>query len=203
MSFVEFLGLIISFIALFVLSIKQKRETRRKREHPELYEKEMNQRQQSLKELFHSMNIELEEERPKPERRRRSWEEEDEEEEEQPQAAKPLPKRHHQQQPKAPPRMVGSQYALKYQLDRFKQVRPIDQRHLKSAIDQRRIGRQVVSQDMQSATYTDAYALVKQTTSSRALELLRSLKSPRDMVILHEILSQPKGLRGSVQDPIR
>lgn len=210
MSFVEFIGLIVSLIFLALISARQAREERKRRANPELWEKEQAKNQQSLREMFRSMHIEIEEDRKGAPIYPISHELDLEEEEEQeaPRASRRLappppkpprvavaPRSRLQVANQKPPRMVKADYGLQYSLDRFQQVRPIDQQRLSSAIDKRRIGRQVVSADMMGGdVHGGAYSLERAPSLSRAAVLVRRLNTPRDMLVYRELMGPPKGL---------
>lgn len=208
MSFVEFIGLIVSLIFLALISARQAREERKRRAHPELWEKEQAKNQQSLREMFRSMHIEIEEDRKGAPTYPISHELDLEEEQEAPRASRRLappppkpprvaaaPRSRLQVANQKPPRMVKADYGLQDSLDRFQQVRPIDQQRLSSAIDKRRIGRQVVSADMMGGdVHGGAYSLERAPSLSRAAVLVRCLHTPRDMLVYRELMGSPKGL---------
>lgn len=66
MTFIEFIGFIITLIAFFLLVMKQARDERKRRQNPEAYEYEEQQQQEAIKDLLRSLNIEVPEERPAP-----------------------------------------------------------------------------------------------------------------------------------------
>lgn len=174
MSFIEFVGFIISMVALTLLSARKRRDEARRRQNPELYDKEQ---EQSLESLLRSMDIQTEEE--------------EEREEAIKPPAPPLVIRKEEKSPKER-RTMSPHYALDYQLNRFKQVRAIDQRRLTSAIEGRKIGRQVISHDM--VVETDIYTDPRQVKISRGKALLKRLPSAKEMIMVREILSPPKSL---------
>lgn len=204
MSFVEFIGLIVSLIFLALISARQAREERKRRANPEQWEKEQAHKQQSLREMFRSMHIEIEEDRKSPPRYPlRDELDLEEEEQENPRLSRRLPvpppitatpRSRLQVATRKPSRMVQADYGFKYSMDRFKQVRPIDQQRLSSAIDKRRIGRQVVSGDMVGDIHGGAYSLERALAPSRAAALVKRLTTPRDMLVYRELIGPPKGL---------
>ena len=70
MTFIEFIGFIITMIALFFLMMKRAWEERYRREHPEEFEEEEAERKQALREFLQELDIDIEdlrEEEPEPE----------------------------------------------------------------------------------------------------------------------------------------
>lgn len=62
MTFIEFIGFIISISAMVFLFARQTWENYRRRKYPEQYAEEVRKKDDALKELLKSMNIEVEEE---------------------------------------------------------------------------------------------------------------------------------------------
>lgn len=63
MSVIEFIGFVITMIVFFILILKQGRNQRRRREHPEEFEEEFEQ-QETMQELMESLNVRLEKKAP-------------------------------------------------------------------------------------------------------------------------------------------
>lgn len=197
MTFIEFIGLIISLIALALLSARQAREERRRRQNPEQYEREQEGRRRSLQETLREMHIEIEG-GPAPSVGDRDDSEEMDEEPEEREEPQPVRIRVPvQEQPRkiAPTRMVQRSYAMPFKLKQFKQVRPIDQRRLSSALQHRRIVRDVLSRDMVADGPQDAYTLKRPVSISRGTQVIRSLRAPSDIVVLYALWGTPKGLQ--------
>ena len=57
MNLIEFIGFIISMVALFVLMHKQSKEAKRRKEHPEEFAEEQVEEEAALQELLHTLNI--------------------------------------------------------------------------------------------------------------------------------------------------
>lgn len=175
MSFVEFLGFIITLVAMAVLVGKKTWEERDRRNHPEKYKEEENSRQADLKKLLKSMDIDLEEEEevfsppPKP-------------------VARPLPVKANPPKYK-PGRLVGEGYTLSTSVER---------RELKSAVEERAkkqqkyADEQIVSPEFLRKE-TDAYDIKKiGTRTCKGKNVIRHLHSKKDMMILYEIINKPK-----------
>lgn len=62
MNLSEFIGFIITMIAFFLLIVKQGRDAKRKREHPEEYEREIAEEEKRLHGLLKSLDLEDESE---------------------------------------------------------------------------------------------------------------------------------------------
>jgi hypothetical protein len=62
MTFIEFIGFIITISAMVFLFARQTWENYRRRKYPEAYAEEVRKKDDALKELLKSMNIEVEEE---------------------------------------------------------------------------------------------------------------------------------------------
>lgn len=61
MTFIEFIGFIVTILALFFLLIRKSWEERKRRENPEIYEEEEKDREKALREFLRSLNVEVEE----------------------------------------------------------------------------------------------------------------------------------------------
>lgn len=205
MSFIEFLGFIISLIALAVVSARKAREERKRRANPELYEQEQQQRRQTLQDTLREMHIEIEGGPPvlgREDLRGREetflddddeFEEDQELEQERERAVAPppVPRAGMRQSQKAPTRMLQRNYALAYKLKQFQQARPIETRRLTSALQQRRIGRDVVSRDMATDTFSDAYTRQRVVKANKGRAIIDKLRNPQDMVVLNAIWQRP------------
>ena len=64
MTFIEFIGFIITMVAFFLLVVKQARDEKKRRQNPEAYEEEMEYQQEAVKDLLRSLNIEVQEDKP-------------------------------------------------------------------------------------------------------------------------------------------
>ncbi len=61
MTFIEFIGFIITMLAFFFLMLKQARDERKRRQNPELDEEEKRREQAAVRDLLKSLNIEVSE----------------------------------------------------------------------------------------------------------------------------------------------
>lgn len=66
MNLIEFIGFIISMVALFVLMYKQGKETKRRKEHPEEFSEEQLEEEAALQELLQTLNIQQKPEQAPP-----------------------------------------------------------------------------------------------------------------------------------------
>lgn len=192
MSFVEFLGFIITFAAMTAIMVKKSREERDRRKHPEKYENEEQEREQDLKKLLKTLNIDLEDEEEfSPPRRRQ---------------VKPLPpppqnSARKQPKPKSKPqRIVGDEYAYRDKFDNYHLTTSIEKREFKSSVEEREKAQKFADDKIVSPEFlrreSDAYTLKKLGDKRcKGARLIGSLHTKKDMMVIHEILSKPVALR--------
>lgn len=196
MTVPEFIGFVVSMIALALLSYRRSREERRRREHPELYEHEERENEDALKKLLESLDVPEEEIPPelthdKPLARPSTP------------APRPIPVQrpveHSMYQTPKPIRTVKSDFRFQSTLDKKRQANPVEERRFASRIEGRekvRFGKAVVSTDMGTPlAAVDSYKIIRREKRSRLEMMLQRLSSPRDMIVFHEVLMPPKALR--------
>lgn len=179
MSFIEFIGFVISIAALFFLFIKRFLEDRRRAKNPEQFKEEPQERQ-ALKEFLKSLEIDMEEDK----------------------------KYSAHQPPKAPsqPPQPSSRQASKSSLPARQKELVVEKRKAKAGYEDKY---RDAYQDTYTNTYEDrilsrrfqkqekgsAYEIIEMDKATRVVNLLRGLKSPKDMILLNEIIGPPKGMQ--------
>lgn len=168
MNFIEMIGFIISLLALFVLAGKKAYDERRRRENPEQFEREEMEQAEKLKAFLHSVNMDMEET----------------DYSHTPKRPKPIQK---------PP----VKHAIKERLIQPKLAVRVE----KSQPQPQPANHYVLSSKPESSFNNhvrrehDAYSIRTATgTPYRATDVLSRLKSKKDLIILQEIISPPKGL---------
>jgi hypothetical protein len=181
MSFIELIGFLVSLFFVFFLMVKKSIDDRRRRRNPDEYEHEEMQKAERLRNFLKGIDIDMNEREPP-----------------QPRKVTPAP----QTTKKG---TAGNQRLPSYKAQGLSQSlassvekveSKVERQKLKSSIENHRgsgIGSYLEAGHHRREK--DAYSLVKSTYSNRAIKTLSSLKSTKDMVILHEIISPPVGLR--------
>lgn len=194
MSLVEFIGFLISFLALIFLFLKKKWEERKRDQNPEAYQKERGEREEALKKFLKSMGRDMEEMEAK--------EELVEEVEEETLPPLPVVKKEIAQviTQKAPSsyRSVQDDYKFQAKMDSFKQRSAVEERNFRPSIENGRFqefGSEVVSAELSSKSMQDAYKISDEKKISRIFSSASHLAHQRDLMIYYEILAKPKGLR--------
>lgn len=178
MDLIEFIGFVITILALLVIATRRTMEERRRRRDPEAYEKEQEEQRKALRQTLREMHIDLEDE------------DEEEEEEEEPTSPPPvqnIPKPRTQ-------RIVYDNYHVEPRLAAYEPKNSIQDRQFKSAVEERenRPIHEVVSSDLHM---DDTYEFKEVVDISVGEKILKEIPSIKQMVILHEILDRPKALR--------
>lgn len=171
MNFIEFLGFIISVGAMVFLFVRQTYENYRRHKYPEQYAEEVKRKDDSLRQLFKEMNIEIEDEEL----------EEDELEEllpRPPQQRVPPP-------PPPPPQKFRPAAVVKKSAAGLLQEQRATEEQFKEYSSERMNPTTVVSEK-------DAYALGKTARASKGKALVDGIRSRQDMFILKEILDAPR-----------
>lgn len=162
MTFIEFIGFIITMAAMVFIFVRQAWENYRRRHYPQEYAEEVRRKDDALKKLLKSMDIEIEEE-------------EDEEEEE--------PPRRRPQKKMPPP--VSPQLFTK------KPTVTAQQQRINTELQFKEYSSTKVDLS-QELFQKDAYALNKVDAPPRSRGILSSLRSPKDMLVIKEILGPPR-----------
>lgn len=168
MNFIEFIGFIITLVAMVAIVFKKTMEERARKNNPEIYQEEEDQRRQNLKQMLKSLNLDLEEE-------------EDEEEEVERGLPPPPP-----MAKMAPPPVLQRAASL----EQRKLRTAIEERE-----DKRRAHR-VVSPEYMKKEH-DPYAIYSRHELSQGRQSIKNLKSKKEMMRIYEIFSRPKSERVS------
>lgn len=195
MSLIEFIGFVISFIAMLVLFFRRRIELNQQKKNPELYEEMQRRREVRMKEFLNALDVQ-------EDRTSHEEEEEDDEEEYEPQ---PIPKR---QPPKAivpyiSPQPVRENYQFRTAIEQYKHQTAIEKRQLPTSLGEsykNRFDKQIdedIHRDIHADAYSydDAYSLVRKKEQNRIVHIIGQLNSPKDMVLLQEVIGPPKALR--------
>ena len=164
---IEFITFTVTMLLLFFLFMRRAWEERHRREHPEEFAEEQTEQKEALRELLESLEIGLEGEKPPP--------------------PPPSPKEAETPPPSPPIRPVikpAPLPALKKHKLRAKFQEPFVDPYKKLEI---KIGR---LEEIQK----DAFKIGEEE-HSRILKSFKGLKSPKEMIILREILEPPIALR--------
>ncbi len=178
MNIGDFIGFFIVLIAFFLSSVLQRRDKKRRKEHPEEYEGEEGEQAEVLKELLRSLDIGVEEQTP------------------------PSPPKKPKTKPKPPPRptvvkaaktkrRVGDQFAFETNIENRYQESSIKERHLDLAIDEH-TGESHFSDRYEDVPHADIWKRGKRKGASRANRLLNEVSSLQDVIVLGEIIGPPK-----------
>lgn len=184
MNILEFIGFIVSLITFIFLLYRKIRDEILRKNHPELEEQE---EQDKLQAFLDSLDMDESDQVVKP---------------------KPLPpppppaplnlsvkvrKDYKAYQPslsstlQAPPE-VKKDYAFHANMDAYRQKSDVDLVSRGTTLEQRMKKSQVVSKQYRS---DEGYHEIERAKPARARKLIASLKSKKDLIILHELLSRP------------
>lgn len=178
----EIIGFIITILAVGFLILKPIYDAFYKKKHPEEYAEKEATREKALGDFLRSLKEDMKE----------VVDEREEEEEEEEEKVRSYVR---QQQPPAriePKSRRTTQDDFRYQTryDTFKQKTNIEERKFDTSVEHRDpLGTHVISEDLHLKDTKRAYDIVK-TPPARVKKLLKSLHSPKDMVILHEIMKK-------------
>lgn len=197
MSAIEFVGFVISFIAMIVLFFRRTLEKRRYRANPELYEQMEKRKEERLKEFLRGLDVQHD---------GHADEEEEEEEDDEGYIAPPPPVRTVAKQAPYRPAAIntpqrrmqdGSQFRAP--IEQLRKHAPIEKHQQPTSIGDSYKDRfsagSVGSTDLLRDLHTDAYALNVSKENNRVSNILARLETPKDMIILHEVIGPPKALR--------
>ncbi len=201
MDVIQFIGFVITMLALIFLTIKRTREERRRKTHPEEFKGEKEKEEQEYRDLLRSLDLPIPPEldietkksppnslpRPPPASSSAGW-------------RAPEPKR-----------MVQPSFKYQANLDARHQKTRIEQRNYQSRIDTRHSFKQtVVSKALQpeaaTTAYnvatknvynveTDAYAFHEDHTVPRAQAMVAGLNRPLEMILFYEMIKKPKAFQ--------
>lgn len=186
MSLIEFIGFIITMVLVIYLQSKRMVDDRKRRSNPEYYEEE--EEGPTLEEMLGSMNLNPDEAKALERELRGPTE---------PPPPPHIPRSQIQKtKKKIPKRTLSDQYELHSKMEDFEQQTNIEKRKLNRPIEHRyeKKRKPVVSQGLRVDPYRDPYALERKG-ENRIHNILKSLDSKQNMIILHEILDKPKALK--------
>lgn len=188
MSIVEFIGFIVSLVAILLIMLRRNWEDRQRKNHPERYNDEADQ-EDALKNFLRALEGDMEEGKEISKKYSES-------------PLPPLPILHKEEEEiplERTHRTVADDFQFQAKLDRFQRQSAIDSRHIKLDITSNRFekfqGNQVVSQDMKGFSRETTYDIIDKVTTNRAREILTKPKTLQDMIVIQEILGPPKGLQ--------
>lgn len=190
MNLIEFIGFVVSFIAMTFLFFRGMIEKRQKAKNPALYEKRQLQREQRLEDFFRTFDVQHDEEVAGDE----GEDEEDELDLEE------LPSKREQVrqagQLPLPPLKVNARLLAK-PLDRPRESVSGEARAFESSIEKQHSDAFLSKIPSTNAVdhALDPYAIALQSRQNRFNHLLGHLDSKKDLVIIHEVLAKPKALQ--------
>lgn len=172
MGFVEFIGFVISLIAMIFLVTKRFFEERKRRLNPEEYARREQEQEENLRRFLKSINVDSE----------------DEEEFSPP----PHPQKHYSQMPPPAPHqpLIRLREAQKQPQVFPKKAPPVESGNYGSETASDKKRKLAAAQ-----TSADSYEVIRIETVSPAISLISSLKSPKDMLIIKEIFDKPLSMR--------
>jgi len=190
MGFDEILGFIISMLALAFIIGRQIYDEYRKR-NPSISSSHGVKRKDSvLQDFLRSLNKDVDEEVVEIKRERRAL----------PPPLKPSSYVTKPSKALKTPRTVQDDFRYQARLDGFQHKSQVDARNISTSFEDRYVekplGSEIVSPDMRMDDSMHAYDLIQKKVPTRGEKLLKGLHSRKNMILIHEILSLPKGLRG-------
>lgn len=191
MTFIEFLGFIISLAAMIFLVAKRFWEESQRRRNPEKYAENQRKKERLLSDFMKSL-----EGSDKGSSQRNLEEEDFEEEEAEEEIRRYSP-------PKAPIYKIPARETTRQSLDKF-QLKTSFNDHYGESTNEKRFQKSSMSdsyhEGMVSSKFlkneASAYDLNKeQQPPSRVSKILKNLPSSKNMVIINEVLGRPKGMK--------
>lgn len=187
MDFTQIVGFLVSMAAIFYMFIKRAQD-RRKSSHE--HEEDVHQ-EEKLKDFLRSLEIDMEDSEdfrppPKPKAFKKVSEP----------SRYEMPKKEHYEEPKKALQKKESIHSeFKTDLDDFQMRTNIEDRRLKLSVKSKfedEYGEHLLSPEFRGKKIPH---LIGYRKASRISKLLQNLPSKKDMVLLHEILEQPKGFK--------
>ena len=185
MTFIEFIGFLVTMFALIFLYLKRYFNEKKRAEHPEEYEEYQHQKEQALEDFFRSLNIdvpppEIEKEVPPPP----------------PPKKESIPLALQIRQKKRPIRKVKYDYELDTHFDDFEPYSAVADRELEKHITEETIDiytRDIVSDDLLMAeSLKRAYEIPTGRASARIETYVDRLDDLRSMILYRELIGPPK-----------
>jgi hypothetical protein len=194
MTFIEFLGFIISMAAMIFLFVKRGLDERKRRQNPEAYEEELEKQDGKLRDFLKSLEMDMEQIdqiAPPPMPKKKVLPPP-------PPKIKPVAPLGY---PKIPKRAVEGDYDLQARLEHHKPKSDSEQRKIKPSYEDYKAqdAQRVASQGLgERAELSYNVERQKNRPKSRGVQVLSSLKSKKDWMIIQEVLGQPIALRKSI-----
>lgn len=183
MSFIEFLGFVISIAAMGFLMVRRFLEERRRRQNPEKYAEDEEHQDEALKEFLRSINVDVNNEVFAAQEERRI-------------ATPPRPPvKSKTPSPQIPVRSKNEKYRFSSQLENQRSESRIEKRQLKSTIEERHLSAFETRIDPFLQSAADPYTIIKLDPQPRIQKLIKSLPALQQAIILREIIGPPKGLQ--------
>lgn len=183
MSVVEFIGFIVSLIAMILLMGTRLWQEAKRRRNPQPHEDEDHQAQ-PLKDLLESLDKRHRHQQPPPTPV--------------PQAKKPkTPYPAQQPLPQKPKRSGADKFAFKSSLDDRHHETAIEKRSYQTSIKdpyQGHIEEDILSTEFRKSE-SSAYDIIHRRHLSQASKIIHGLPSAKDMLVIKEIFGPPKSLR--------
>lgn len=208
-DFSQYIGFIVSLLAIAFLIFQKVREELYKRNHPKEYAERKRQKEEHLREFMKSLEVNDDENQERAEIQARIERARQREQIERgralaqqgmglrPKTVPPAPAPKPPKPPKTHP-LVADNFTFKSKLDDYHQKSTIEERRFKTSIEERYadpFGDRVTSIDLGKRQAAGSYEVINKDTESRGSRLLASIPSNREMVILYEVFGPPKGLR--------
>ena len=181
MNFVEFIGFIISIVAIIFITIKRYRDEKYRRQHPELFQETEEEKQQALKDFLSSIDIDLNDEQFSAQQRP---------------VVPPPPPQASSASHKISKGPKGEDFYFKTNIEHYRPETKIEKRQLKTAIEERHLGSfedRLLSPEFRK-NHDSAYEIVEFDRQPRIQKLMEGLPSMQQMIIIREIIGPPKGM---------
>lgn len=199
MNLIEFIGFVISLIAMFILFFSRSIEKRRQRTNPQLYEAMESRKKETLKQFLEALDVQHDD----------AFDDEDDEGDEDEVLAsirlQPHPETVREKAPLyssvaalRPGKREEQNFLFRSKTDEYKLETAIDKQRLNASLEEKYTPGFLKSRQTDAwAKETgepDPYALRQDSEASRATRALERTGSLQDVVILREILGPPKAL---------
>lgn len=185
MNLIEFIGFVISLIAMGFIIIKRFMEQRHRLQHPEQFEESDEEKQKALKEYFHSLGVEIDDnEHFSPPQKIPS------KKHPQPPLLKPAPS------PQIPKKNEQKNFQFKSNIESYRPESKIEKRKFKTSVERENFGSfedRLLSPEFRGGE--DPYKIVQKVTQPRIEKLVKELPSLKQMIIIREIIGPPKGMQ--------
>ncbi len=179
MSGIEFIGFLISLIALLFLFYKKKQDEAYQKAHPEEFEDTELNEEDPMQAFLKSLEREAKQQQT-PQKK--------------PEAQPPaVPNRQpvlHPLIPKSTPLLVKPKKTTPVSLESYQLRSEIETRRMKSQIENRRLKSRLIEKEQEEQEEKE-----RRIEISRAAQFVRRLPRLREMIIYQEIIDKPKGLK--------